>query len=353
MLPKTEHLGSSRPNEIVPPSFEDIGEESITKAIETFNSIPDLKTLDYFLRENNVEMSPNGVCYAIVGPEGKSQTEAILVPTPFANTMTDNMLERAYFLSKVVEEEGIADSDGNILPVIMVASPGIGGSKMHFTKEELAEIRSGNLGVYAKELLRAIELIGVGRLAITGAFSQGADIALASHKHAPSANIDITRLAVGDPAGVVNRGFVELGRDFMATGPKDLKQTLGESGLHHKGDSINSSDFARFALSAITSPVNRALWQGLSHDNFEKTLIEILNSPQVADKITKSVVVGYGENSSIARPEHIEPALQRATEQDLMKILYTMRVKNANHTWGDNLPLLSLLIARAFNANNR
>nr|MBP6917232.1 hypothetical protein [Candidatus Saccharibacteria bacterium] len=103
MLPKTEHLGSSRPNEIVPTSFEDIGEESIHRAIERFNSIPDLKAYARFLRENNVEMSPNGVCYAIVGPEGKSQTEAILIPAPFANTMTDNMLERADFLSKVVE----------------------------------------------------------------------------------------------------------------------------------------------------------------------------------------------------------------------------------------------------------
>lgn len=323
-------------------------DEPVLRAVEIFNS-QDPKSQREELRQK-IEVSPDGIVYAVLDenqPQEYSSTEAIVEYLPFANTATDNMLERAEFIRLVAKLSGITDSDGKFLPVIMLASPGIGGSRLSLDNEQLLKIRSGDLGVLAKELLRAVEIRDFGRIALVG-FSQGADVALAAEQHADAANLDVRGIAIGDPAGIAKRGIVPLGRDFLSTGTKDLKKSVEASGLEHKMESIDMADFARFLSSIILSRTNHKVWQGLGYNSFSGDLTRALTGRQAIKGNLSTIAVGFGSESAIAKPEVLVPLLEEAKQYDVHNILTSIKVEGANHTWGDQLTLLATLYMRAF-----
>lgn len=59
------------------------------------------------------------------------------------------------------------------------------------------------------------------------------------------------------------------------------------------------------------------------------------------------LVIGYGADTSIAKPESIEPALQHIYDLKGQDSFISVKVDEGKHTWGDQLTLLAKLYMRA------
>lgn len=283
----------------------------------------------------------SGITYAILrgnNPSEYSITDALVMFNPFANGATDNMLVRAEFIRQVARFSDIRDAEGKLKPVIMLASPAIShGSGIKFKKEEREQIKKGELGPAASELLVAVAVSNFGNVALFG-FSQGADMAVAGARRAYRGNLDVSSLAVGDPAGDEYRTGLDLGKDFMKAGSKKLKESVNATSLKALKEAQGSPlGLGLFAASALKR-ANRGLWHGMTMNTFESHMSQLLR-----EGIIDKIVAGYGSDSAIAKPEKIEPALKRLHDRDSSNKFISIRVNGANHTWGDRLTLLAKL----------
>lgn len=319
---------------------------AIQRAVTAMNERDPDELIDTL--KQSVEQSESGISYAVLKGQGEerkeySDTEALVMFNPFANAATPNQLVRAEFMREVAKQSDVRDPEGKFKPVVMLASPGIEGSSYRLSREERAGIRQGELGPVARELLRAVSEKDIGKVSLLG-FSQGADIALAGARTAYSANLDTQSVAAGDPAGVEQRSMPKLAGDFFKVGAKDLKKAVGATGLDAQEEALGTGtvDFARFGASAAVRPSNWALYKGLGNDVLNERVKEILSQEKV-DKL----VIGYGGDSAIAKPENIEPTLAWLHEIDELRgdeqRLFSVKVEDRNHAWGDQLDLLAKL----------
>ncbi len=318
-------------------------EEPFERALHELNQKDPKQLIDTL--KQSVEHSENGVAFAVLkgdNPSEYSTTDALVIFNPFANAATPNMLVRAEFVREVAKQTAVCDAEGKLKPVIMLASPGIGGSSLNLTKVEREALKAGELGPAARELLHAVTEKEVGRVALFG-FSQGADMALAGARSGYSASLDVEAVAAGDPAGVEDRSIAKLAQDFSKAGAKDLKKAVAATGLAAQKTALGLGlvDFTRFGVSA-TNPLNLAMYKGLGNDVFESRVLDILEEGTVG-----RLVVGYGADTSIAKPESIEPALQHIYDLKGQDSFISVKVDEGKHTWGDQLTLLAKLYMRA------
>ena len=301
--------------------------------------------------QKSVEHSESGIAYAVLrgdNPGEYSDSEALVMINPFANAATPNMLVRAEFIREVAQFSDVRDAQGKLKPVVMLASPGINGSKLRLTRDERHELRSGELGPVARELLHAVSEQEIGRVTLLG-FSQGADLALAGARSAYGANLDTHAVAIGDPAGVADRTMPQLAGDFFKAGTKDLKLAVAATGLEAQQAALGTGavDFMRFGASVLR-PTNLHLYHALGANTFETRVQQILDEG-VIDKL----VIGYGGDSAIAKPEAIEPALQHLYDVNGADSLISIKVAGGKHMWGDQLTLLSKLYMQAATGSAR
>lgn len=326
-------------------SVEDAPDADIAQVIQEMNG-EDPKELIHNLAQK-VEQSANGVRLAVLNGGSDSSeystTDALVMFNPYANGATRNMLVRGEFIRRVAKKKNVRDDQGKLKPVVMVASPGIKGSNFKLVAEQMQKIREGNLGPVAREMLRAVTERDFGRAALLG-FSQGGDIALASADEIQTygSNLDTTAIAVGDPAGTEDRG-VKILPDFMKA--PAIKPSVKRTGLDAQQVALGNAvaGGAKFAASAMLNRLNWALMRGMSHNTFEAQVQRAVLNGGAVDKF----VVGYGEDSAIAKPDKIEPALAGLHERDDSSLLISVKVDGANHTWGDQLTLLAKLYMRA------
>jgi len=295
--------------------------------------------------QQQVKRSKNGITYAVLKgdePEEYSESEALVVFNPFANAATPNMLVRSEFIREVAKQANIRDGESKLKPVVMLASPGIVGSTLKISKDERHQIRHGDLGPAAKEMLNAVAAEEIGKVSLLG-FSQGADMALAGARVALESNLDNQALSIGEPASSQSRTVLELGKDFISSPPPG--PYIERAGVNAQAEAVAKGRFEwqRFAGSVLTSPVNNIdLIFGMARSPFEKQMQEVLDS-----SLEGKAVVGYGADSKISRPEYIEPTLERLHDYDKAGLLSSIKVNGAGHGWGDQLTLLAKLYMRA------
>lgn len=296
-----------------------------------------------------VKRSASGIVYSVLKgerPDEYSVTDALVMFNPFGNTATPNMLVRSEYIRLVAEQENIRDDLGKLKPVIMIASPGIFGSKLKLSKAEKAQVRSGELGSIAQKILVSVSAQEYGKVSLLG-FSMGADLALAGAQNAYNCNLDLEKIAVGDPVGVEARSSLELALDFLKSGGQ-FQESIASGKLTTQQRTIGKStisvrrnvDFTRFAIVSLT-PTNRMLWTALGKNSFEDQVSRLLDNNDIS-----KLVVGYGGISDITKPEVIEPQLGRLQSKSGDR-LTSIRVESKNHSWGDQLPLLAKLYMKA------
>lgn len=331
---------SFTPTEIWTPDTESVF-QSIRDEINAEN--PD-KLLDSLKRK--VETTENGIVYAVLDgdePGEYSNTEALVVFNTFAAGATPVALAKAEVLRRVAKEEDRRSSDGLLMPVIMLANPNVlNGSKIKLSKEDKEQLRSGELGPMAKELLSAVEQRGIGRIAIYG-FSNGADLGLAASREAYSSNLDVDSTSVGDPASAEERNLGQLGKDFMKASNKSLKEEMASSGIDLVDTAFGTGlvDFSRFGAS-IFKRVNLEMAQAMGRNSFENRVQEIIDGGML-----DSLVIGYGDRSAIAKPDKIEPILGRLYDKNGQDAFISVKFTDSEHTFGDNLEKVAYLITRA------
>ncbi|PJE65653.1 hypothetical protein COU91_00530 [Candidatus Saccharibacteria bacterium CG10_big_fil_rev_8_21_14_0_10_47_8] len=326
------------PNEVW--RIDDSLEEPIEHARYNMNQ-KDPEALLHELQEQ-VRTAENGVKFAVLrgqNPAEYSNREALVIFNPYANAATPNMLIRCEFIREVAQTCGVRDEAGKLKPVIMLASPAMGGSKIKLTREERKIVSSGNLGPVASELLHAISVSEFGKVALLG-YSQGADMALAGAKEATSSYLDLSGFSVGDPAGIKKRTLLGLADDFSKAAP-DLGRAIERSGVKAQSAYRDKTPaiVAGFLPNAIRS------WnisQAMTHESFESGMQQLLDEDRL-DKIT----IAYGSKSSVSIPEAIEPILERLQQTDSKGIITSVRVDGATHAWDNQLPLLAKLYMRA------
>jgi hypothetical protein len=274
-----------------------------------------------------------------------SATDALVMFSPHAHGLTPNMLVRGEFTRRVAEKKNVRDQEGKLKPVIVVANPGIRGSNFKLTRAEGWKVRNGDLGPVARELLRSVTVKDFGRVALFG-YSEGSDIALAGVHEAYGTSLDTVAVGVGDPVAVKDRGrkYVRDARllsDFMKA--PDFKPSVERTGLEVQQVALGNgmADMIEFTTSGF-HPLNLALMRGIGKNTFESQ-VEAAIERGAVDRI----VAAYGENTAIAKPSEIEPALERLHGIDENGALISVKVGGANHTWGDQLTLLAKLYMRA------
>ncbi|HEU5004799.1 MAG TPA: hypothetical protein VFT49_01795 [Candidatus Saccharimonadales bacterium] len=321
-------------------------EKAIGDVVREMNRADAHQTLHDLQRQ--VRMSENSVVTAMLYGRNRSEysdNEAMVMFNPFANMATPNMLVRAEFIRRVAKEMGVTDDKGKLKPVIMIAAPGPGHG-LRLTQADREEIEHGNLGPAAKELLEGIKRYDMGKVAMLG-FSQGADVALAGAQEAYSGNFDVDALSLGDPAGVHDRTTKDISKDFRKTGLGALRQAGKATGLKVQQKALlgitgwGIGGIAKFGLASQT-PTNKLLWKGMTVDSFKANMQAVLDEGRVS-----KLVVGYGGDSAIAKPEWIEPAIDELYDENSSEAFISIKVAGANHTWGDNLELLTKLYMRA------
>lgn len=292
--------------------------------------------------QNQVETAENGVKFAILrgqNPAEYSDREALVVFNPYANAATPNMLIRCEFIREVAQACDIRDEDGKLKPVIMLASPAMGGSKVKLSREERKIVSSGDLGPAASELLHAISASEFGKVALLG-YSQGADMALAGARRANSSNLDLSGLSIGDPVGIKTRTLFELGWDFLKAAP-DMGRVIDRSSV--KAQDVYRDKKRAFMAGLLPNTVRSwNIVRGMTHNSFEAAIQQVLDEGRL-DKVT----VAYGSKSSLSTPDVIEPVLERLRGVDGKSIVTSVRVDGATHAWDNQLPLLAKLYMRA------
>jgi pimeloyl-ACP methyl ester carboxylesterase len=332
-----------RPTEVWQPDTEGfVYEEAIEHALRAINQKNPLQLVENLI--TSVERSEQGAVFAVLKGEQSSEyssSDAAVMFNPFANGASPNMLIRAEFIREVFKYADIRDAEGKLMPVAMLAAPALNGSNLNLSREDKDAIKQGELGPFARELLRAVSEKEIGKVVLFG-FSQGADVALAGARTAYSANLDTEALSVGDPAGVEARSLLKLIKDFKAAAP-DLEERANKSGI----DALKSAreekwGMTKFVLSVL-HPHNRFMLAGaLGSNTFQDRIQELINEDNL-----KKIVVAYGGESTISAPSMIEPAIEKLYEAKGQDSFVSIRVDSAQHSWGDQLTLLAKLYLRA------
>jgi len=327
--------------ETAEPAFDDV----IEKARYDMNSQNPEELISKLNKK--VDRSEDGIVYAVLNGNSPdehrqySQKDALVMFNPFANTATANMLVRSEFIRLAAKEANVRDEVGRFKPVVMLAAPGLHGSRLKLSKDEKKLVRKGDLGPVAQEYLKTVRGLKFGHIALLG-YSQGADLALSGAQEAYSAQLDAGVMSMGDPAGVENRGLKPLAQDFYDAAP-DLEARAARSGLAalDKARGVRA-DYSRFVASMLYPNNWYRIAAALGSNTFEANMQAVIDRGDI-DKI----VVAYGSRSTISPPRAVEPALARLKGKVRDNRLTSIRVEGGTHAWGEDLTLLAKLYLKA------
>jgi hypothetical protein len=341
---KSSHMDRNSlfmPTEIWTPETEHPFDQYVTTAANEMNQEDSKNLIKKIMKQ--VHTAENGVVYGLLNgdrPQDYSATDALVILNPYGNTATPNQMVRAEFIRRVAEKADVRDEQGKLKPVILIASPGLGGTSVKLTDRERERIRNGELGVMSEKMLYAIQAAQIGNIALLG-FSQGASIAMEGAHNANKGNLDVHSLVMGDYPGVELRSTNQIRSDFMKAGNKDLDEAIKKSDVQAQQMAIGKKviDFSKFLISSMY-PINQDLYKGMAQNTFENSMQELLLEGRVPN-----IVVAYGGDSAISKPTQIEPKLSRLYEKNGQDCIISIKVDKEKHTWGDNFRLLGRLYA--------
>jgi pimeloyl-ACP methyl ester carboxylesterase len=281
-----------------------------------------------------------GVDYALLATEISSKQEAIVHFNPFANGMDDNMLLRAEYLNMVFRGFGITDNNGSFLPLLTFSAPSASRT-IRLKRHHHRKTARGEFDALASHYVSVIRKHGFRRLQIIG-FSQGGTMAAAVAAEALRAGLQVSHLAVGEPANVMKRTRRQLGKDFNASA-KHLNPAIDASGIVHLKEFYGGGSSVRYVLGlARMGRLNINLISGLSKATFTNDLHKVLKNDTV-------ITVGWGGLNTISPPETMRRLISESrTGQNVhYHAIHTVELHGAHHTWADRLNVLATFYAYA------
>lgn len=310
---------------LLPPEVERVSEEFNTTAYNELH-----KPLQQQIRVDKA----TGIAYAVLKNENDSSETAVVHFNPFANGLTINMLLRAEYCRRAFRALGLTDEDGKKLSVITLASPSR-SSTIKLNKEHRLRAAEGQLDAIAAHYLEVVRGLGYKRLEIIG-FSQGASVAAAAAAMAPSVGLIPVHLAIGEPANIMTRKKTSLMRHFAASA-KHLKPAVRAGRIQAFEIAHRNETATRYVLGILRRPrLNYVLLKSLSKELFVHDITRAL-------KNGTRITIGYGDITTISPPKIMQQIVTttRKTSPDATHAIHTVEIKDAHHTWSDQLNLLA------------
>lgn len=304
----------------------------IHRAVDEFNELEFedlLQNATKHLRHD----AQSGLEYLHLNTRSSSEDEVVVHFNPFMLSFDANMLLRARFLASCISASEIRDDTGKRLSLIGFASPN-GDRTLKLSRRERRTSARGDFSLLARNYIGVISRLGYKKLRIVG-YSQGATIAAAVAAEALRSGLGVSHVALGEPANVMRRGPLRLGRDFSAAN-RLLNKAIDDGGLEH----MKRFHFSyRPALGLIwafrKSPrKNISVIRGLGKDGLKKDLRILASSPA-------SLTVSYGSLNRVCPKKVIEKIFLSARSDPEAHSLHSVEIKGAHHVWGDRLDLLA------------
>lgn len=262
-----------------------------------------------------------------LSPAAEADGSVIGLSFPFQQGLNRTMLLRAAFMQQSIAP----NSEVLLFPNVHTGKD----STFSLSGGDKARLAEGSLAPVAEKLARAIEVLGVGSIALTG-YSQGARMSLDIAGANP--NFEITHLNMDEAPSAPERSAKQLQKDFLRSGTLDLqRKSMSEAGygtLLEQTAKMLPIDYAKFGIGTL-SAVSRLMHKGMT-GSMSETLKQVSESnPDMAIKV--GVVGGsYLTDTSdlVIRSNHLGVA---------RGVRYTGDAANA-HATGDNYAAHALMV---------
>lgn len=286
------------------------------------------------LRALRMRDPETGIEFARLAKPQDNATTAVVHFNPFGNGLSDHMLLRADYCNQALRAGGLGDARGRTLPFVTMAAPS-GNQQLHLDRHHHRRIARGQFDTLALQHLRIIKQLGYERIAIIG-FSQGASLAIAAAAVASQLGLEVTHVAIGEPANIVARSRSKLARQFFGSSrhlPAAVK-AVNLKALHQAHGQEKASDLTVKLLRKIR--LNYNLLSGLSKPSFEAELDAVLRQGI-------PITLGYGDLTTISPPSDVRRIVTRVRREPDYKThsLHVVEVTGGHHTWADTLNLLA------------
>jgi len=304
----------------------------IRQAVDDFNDLSFDDLLSSASRCLNRDQQ-SGLEYLLLKATTGSSEEVVVHFNPFMLSFDANMLLRAQFLSMTLTSSDICDTSGRRLNLLGFAAPN-GDKTLKLGRHERRATSKGDFSALARNYVHVISRLGYKKLRIIG-YSQGATIAAAVAVEAMRAGLQVSHVALGEPANVLRRGPLKLGRDFSYAN-RLLNKAIDDGGIEHMKRFYFSYRPALALLWAFRKAPrkNISVIRGLGKDDFKTELKALALSPA-------RITVSYGSLNRVCPKRVIEDIFSSARSIPGAHSLHSVEIDRAHHVWGDRLDLLA------------
>jgi len=275
----------------------------------------------------------SGLEYLHLKATSGSSQEVVVHFNPFMLSFDANMLLRAQFLSMTLTASDIRDTSGRHLSLLGFAAPN-GDKTLKLDRHERRATSKGDFSLLARNYVQVISHLGFKKLRIIG-YSQGATIAAAVAVEAMRAGLQVSHVALGEPANVMRRGPLRLGRDFSFAN-RMLNKAIDDGGIEHMKRFYFSYRPALALIWAFRKAPrkNISVIRGLGKDDFKEQLEALALSPA-------RITVSYGSLNRVCPKRVIEEIFSSARSIPGAHSMHSVEINRAHHVWGDRLDLLA------------
>lgn len=260
-------------------------------------------------------------------PIAEADGSVVALSFPFQQGLNKTMIMRAAFM----QESVMPQSEVLLLPNVH------GGKNATFSLQnsDKSRLKEGSLAPIAEKFTRAMEVLGVSTVALTG-YSQGARMSL--DIAAANPEFDVTHINMDEMPTAPNRDAKQLQKDFMRSGALGAqRKSMSEAGfgvLLDETARLLPVDYAKFGLGTLRQ-VSRLLHQGMT-GSVAQTLQDVTKQRPFTQ-----MKIGVVEGSYLTDASDLEV---RASQRDRIRgVRYTGDAANA-HTTGDNYAAHALMV---------
>lgn len=209
------------------------------------------------------------------------------------------------------------------------------------TSAEREQIEKGDFSPLVEPTLEYAKLVGVNELNHYG-YSFGSDLALGAARSGFSDFIQ-PRILLIEPASVIKRGVLELGKDFMSANPA-LPLYSSQNGPARKSAGKESLGIMRYSLGLLRLS-NFAIAKGIAQGNFGEDLGKVLALNPEA-----TATVAWGTDSELADNDALEDITKSAKEEHGQDRVKTMQLPRQKHALANDLALQAALVRQGLAA---
>lgn len=262
-----------------------------------------------------------------LSPVEEADGSVIGLSFPFQQGLNKTMLLRAAFMQQAVAP----NSEVLLFPNVHTGV----NRTFSLSDSDKARLSEGTLAPVAEKIAKAIEILGVGSIALTG-YSQGARMSLDVVNSSP--DFEVTHLNMDEMPSAPERSAKQLQKDFMRSGTLDFqRKSMSEAGfgtLLERTAKLLPVDYATFGIGTLS------VGSRLMHKGMTGSMAEVLKQVSGANPHT-AIKVGVVEGSHLTDVSDLK--IRSSNTGVARGVRYTGEAANM-HTTGDNYAAHALMV---------